>query len=238
MKHLIETTDLSSLGNAKYDRLILDSSTNEMVYRGGVINANGHSYVDLGLPSGTLWATMNVGAKTETDYGDYFMWGSTTPNTNTTCDWTNAPFNNGSSDYDEEYFNSVKNTVCPNGILAKEYDTASHIMGGDWRMPTQTECQELVDNTNSEWVENFHGSSVNGRKFASKTDTSKYIFIPASGFRSGSSFGNQGEISNIWSSSLSTSELYNVWVLSSTSYYVYADSDAFCKDGLVVRGVL
>lgn len=49
--------------------------------RGGA-NANGHPYVDLGLPSGLKWATMNVGATTETDYGDYFQWGSTTPDTN------------------------------------------------------------------------------------------------------------------------------------------------------------
>ena len=181
---------------------------------------------------------MNVGATSETDYGDYFMWGSITPNTNTPCTWANAPFNNGANDYDEEYFNSVKNTVYPNGILAKKYDTAAQIMGGDWRMPTQTECQELVDNTNSEWVENFHESSVSGRKFTSKTDTSKYIFIPASGFRSGSSFDGQGKICDIWSSSLITSELYNAWVLSSTSYYVYADSDGSCEGGLVVRGVL
>ena len=181
---------------------------------------------------------MNVGATSETDYGDYFQWGSTIPNNDTPCDWEYAPFNNGSSNYDETYFNSVKDTVCPNGVLAKEYDAASQIMGGDWRMPTKAEIQELIDYTTNEWVDNYNGSSVSGRKFTSKTDTSKYIFIPASGLRSGSSFDKQGKISNIWSSSLITSELYNAWILSSTSYYVYADSDAFCKDGLVVRGVL
>lgn len=42
------------------------------------INANGHEYVDLGLPSGTLWANMNVGANSETDNGLYFAWGETT----------------------------------------------------------------------------------------------------------------------------------------------------------------
>ena len=39
--------------------------------------ANGHEYVDLGLPSGTLWATCNVGASKPEDYGDYFAWGET-----------------------------------------------------------------------------------------------------------------------------------------------------------------
>ena len=196
-----------------------------------------YEYVDLGLPSGLKWAKCNVGAENETEYGDYFMWGSTIPNNDTRCDWEHAPFNNGSSDYDETYFNSVKDTVCPNGILAKEYDAASHIMGGDWRMPTKAELQELVDNTNSEWVENFHGSSVNGRKFASKTDTSKYIFIPAADFRSGSSFyGREDYNGDIWSSSLFTSRPKNAWYLNffSDDFYVdYADRNY----GLMVRGV-
>ena len=56
-----------------------------------------YEYVDLGLPSGLKWAKCNVGAETETDFGDYFMWGSTTPNTDTPCNWKNAPFNNGSN---------------------------------------------------------------------------------------------------------------------------------------------
>ena len=43
---------------------------------------NGHEYVDLGLPSGTLWATCNVGAKAPRDYGDYFAWGETSAKTN------------------------------------------------------------------------------------------------------------------------------------------------------------
>ena len=231
MKHLIETADSSSLATVPYDRIVLDTTTNEIVCKGG-----GYEYVDLGLPSGLKWAKCNVGAETETAYGDYFMWGSTTPNTASECTWTNAPFNNGSSEFDEAYFNSIKNTVCPNGILAKEYDATTQIMGGEWRMPTQPELKELLDNTTNEWVEDFNGSGVNGRKFTSKTNGNS-IFIPASGYRSGSSFNNQGEISNIWSSSLITSELYNAWVLSSTSRYVYADSDGFCKDGLCVRGV-
>ena len=89
-----------------------------------------YEYVDLGLPSGLRWAKCNIGAETETDYGDYFIWGSTTPNTKTECSWKSAPFNGGSSHYNETYFNSVKDTVCPNGILAKEYD-AFYLRGSD-----------------------------------------------------------------------------------------------------------
>ena len=119
------------------------------------------------------------------------MWGSTTPNNDTLCDWEHAPFNNGSSDYNETYFNSVKDTVCPNGILAKEYDAASQIMGGDWRMPTKEDFDELLKGTTSEWIEDYKGTGVSGSKFTGSNGNS--IFIPAAGY-----YGD------VWSSSLST----------------------------------
>ena len=60
-----------------------------------------YEYVDLGLPSGLKWAKHNIGAETETDYGDYFMWGSTTPNTTLKCNWAHDLFNNGSTSYNK-----------------------------------------------------------------------------------------------------------------------------------------
>ena len=154
-------------------------------------------YVDLGLPSRTLWAKCNLGAATETDYGDYFMWGSTTPDNNHTCNWANTPFNNGASKFDSTYFNSVKDTLCPNGVLAKEFDAAYKATNGMGRMPTQTEWQELYENTTNKWTQ---VKGVNGWKFTSKKDTSKYIFIPAAGSRLNSSISEQGNYSYIWSS--------------------------------------
>ena len=167
-------------------------------------------FIDLGLPSGLKWAKCNLGAKTETDYGDYFMWGSTTPNTADECNWTNAPFNNGLSEFDSTYFKSVKDTVCPNGILVKEYDAVSQIMGGDWRMPTKEEFDELLNNTTNEWI---IVNGVNGRKFTSKTDTSKYIFIPTAGCCYNGSVYNVGIFSLVWSSSLGNSNTYFAWSL-------------------------
>ena len=194
-----------------------------------------YEYVDLGLPSGLKWAKCNVGAENETEYGDYFMWGSTIPNNDTPCDWEHAPFNGGSSDYNETYFNSVKGTVCPNGVLAKEYDAAFQIMGGDWRMPTKAELQELIDYTTNEWITNYNGTGVNGRKFTGSNGNS--IFIPAADFRSGSSFyGREDYNGDIWSSSLFTSRPKNAWYLNffSDDFYVdYADRNY----GLMVRGV-
>ena len=160
-----------------------------------------YEYVDLSLPSGLKWANMNLGATSETDYGDYYMWGSTTPNTKTECSWKSAPFNGGSSHYNETYFNSVKDMVCPNGILAKEYDAAFYATGEKARMPTSDEFQELYDNTDNEWIEDYNGSGISGWKFISKTDTSKYIFIPASGFRLDYNFYLRGSDGYYWSSS-------------------------------------
>ena len=151
------------------------------------------------------------------------MWGSTTPNTADECNWAKAPFNGGASSYDDTYFNSVKDTICPNNVLAKEYDAATQIMGGDWRMPTQTECQELLDNTAHVWIEDFNGSGVNGCKFTSKTDTSKYIFIPAAGYYDYGSVHSVGDNGRVWSSSLHASGSDNAWYLNFFNDYEYDD---------------
>lgn len=160
------------------------------------------AYVDLGLPSGLKWATMNVGATSETDYGDYFMWGSITPDTDKPCDWAHAPFNNGYETFNEEYFNSIKDDVCPNGILAPEFDAVHQIMKSKWRMPTKEDYMELISNTNNIMVENYQGTGVNGMVFTSKIDENKSIFIPASGTRGTSSITGQGYSGGLWCSNL------------------------------------
>ena len=195
-----------------------------------------YEYIDLGLPSGLKWAKCNVGATSETDYGDYFMWGSTKPNTADECAWEHAPFNDGNTSYNADAINSVKDTVCPNGILAKEYDAASQIMGGDWRMPTKDEIQELLNGTTNEWIADYNRTGVSGRKFTSKTDESKYIFIPAAGGCRDGSVTNVGEYGNVWSSSLDTSGPGNAWYLGSNSGSCYMGISSRCS-GRPVRGV-
>ena len=227
MKHLIETTNPSGLAITEYDRLILNSTTNDVIVRGG-----GDEYVDLGLPSHLKWAKCNVGAENETDYGNYFMWGSTKANTPDECTWAKAPFNGGNTSYNADAFNQVKDTVCPNGILAKKYDAAAQIMGGDWRMPTQSEFQELLDNTTNEWVDNFNNSGVSGMKFTGSNGNS--IFIPAAGSCSDGSVEDVG--GSVWSSSLYASYPYNAWTLD------FYSSDCFMdyysrSYGRSVRGV-
>lgn len=211
-----QVTNLDSkYSNLNYADINLQDQINSL--RGQITTLQGQissiptmEFVDLGLPSGTLWAKCNIGATSESDYGDYFMWGSTTPNTASECTWTNAPFNGGSDSYNDTYFNSVKNTVCPNGILAKGYDVAYKTTNGAARMPTKTEFQELLSGTTNGWT---RVNGINGWKFTSKTDTSKYIFIPAAGYRSGGSVDSVGYSGDVWSSSLDTSYPGRAWNL-------------------------
>lgn len=196
-----------------------------------------YEYVDLDLPSGLKWAKCNVGAETETDYGDYFMWGSTKPNAKTTCNWAKNPFNNGSSIYNEEYFIAHKSEwLDDKDNLKPEFDAAAQIMGGDWRMPTRDEIQELLDNTDNEWITNYNGTGVKGRKFTSKTDTSKYIFIPAAGNCYRGLVYSVGRDGDVWSSSLYTSCPYYAWDL----YFISNDCRMYSSSrcyGRSVRGV-
>lgn len=164
------------------------------------------------------------------------MWGSTTPNTETECTWKNAPFNGGNTSYSADAFNLVKDTACPNDVLAKEYDAASQIMGGVWRMPTNTEIQELLDNTTKELTQ---VNGVNGCKFTSNKEgyQNNSIFIPASGYRATSSFYDQGGPCRIWSSSINTSNPDYACSLYTSSNVIMVDRGSDRRLGYPVRGV-
>ena len=192
-----------------------------------------HEYVDLGLPSGLKWAKCNIGAEKETDYGDYFMWGSITPNTDTPCNWKNAPFNNGASDYDEEYFTThILEWLDDKDNLKPEFDAATQIMGGDWRMPTKDEIQELLYNTDNKWTQ---VNGVNGFKFTGSNGNS--IFIPAAGDCYDGSTFDVGSSGNIWSSSLDDGEPYHALYFGFLSDYCTINNYYRCN-GQSVRGVM
>ena len=114
---------------------------------------NGHEFVDLGLPSGTKWATCNVGATTPEGFGDYFAWGETEPKDFYNWNTYKHCVENG------DYY-SV-NSYCPNSdigvednrtILDAEDDAASANWGGSWRMPTKKEQDELINNCIWVWT--------------------------------------------------------------------------------------
>ena len=139
----------------------------------------GHEYVDLGLPSGTKWATMNVGASSETDYGNYYQYGKGAAQYAATS---------GGSDY-----SGMENP------LAASADTAVQVWGGKWHMPTRTQMQELIDNTTYQWVTNYKGSGKNGGTFTA-TNGAVLFFPPAGHWNGGSQYG-VGNNGNYWGSS-------------------------------------
>ena len=192
-----------------------------------------YEYVDLGLS--VKWAKCNVGAEKETDAGLYFAWGETTGytasqvGTDKEFSWNDYKYENGGSDL-TKYNQSDSKTV-----LESTDDAASQIMGGDWRMPTQTEWQELLNNTTNEWA-TING--VSGYKFTSNKEgfQNNSIFIPAAGYCSDGSVGGVGDLGSVWSSSLSTSNPYGAWSLDFSSGNCSMDYyDRY--EGRSVRGV-
>ena len=203
--------------------------------------ANDQLYVDLGLPSGLKWAKCNVGAKKETDYGIMFAWGQT-DNAVTTkfVDSENYPYSWTTYEHCNDTYNTLTKynnkssygTVDNKTVLDPEDDAATQIMGSDWRMPTQTEWQELLDNTTNEWTQ---VNGVNGRKFTASNGNS--IFIPAAGSCGDGSVLNVGRYGGVWSSSLRTSSHYGAWGLFFSSGYCSMGYDGRCY-GRSVRGVM
>lgn len=173
-------------------------------------SGNGATYemVDLGLPSGLLWAAYNIGASKPEEYGDYFMWGSVTPNTEDECSWLITPYHSPmmmNSRGWQKYIPSGKEsygTVDNKTVLDPEDDAATQLLGKKYRIPTKDDFDELLQNTTNMWVENYNNSEVSGRLFVSKTDTTKSIFIPAAGWRQYSDVLSQKEMVVLWSSSL------------------------------------
>ena len=198
--------------------------------------ANGHDYVDLGLPSGTLWATCNVGASKASDAGLYFQWGDTQGYStdqigkDKTFNWANYKWSiDGSSTNFRKYTTT--------GATLELEDDAAHVnMGGSWHMPTPTQIQELLNTayTTNTWTTQY---GVNGRLFTSKTDPSKSIFVPAAGYAWDGSLNSSGGYGYVWSSMLSA-------VSVDGGQYLYFNSDNANlnnnnrNNGYSVRGVL
>ena len=156
-----------------------------------------YSYVDLTLPSGTLWVEQNVGAYKPSDYGLYFQWGDTS---GYTADQVGTgegkkKFASDWSDYKWGTYPNFSKYTTPNAKLDLEDDAAHVNMKGSWHIPTYEQCQELFDNTTTAWTTS---DGVSGMTFTSKKDISKSIFIPAAGFALNGSVLNSGSSGNVW----------------------------------------
>ena len=139
---------------------------------------NGYEYVDLGLS--VKWATCNVGANSPTEYGNYYAWGET----NTKDEYTVE----NSTTYGRKIGNIDGDSF---------YDAAHANWGGTWRLPTEKEFDELINNCESEWTTQL---GVKGRKFTSEKN-GKSVFFPAAGWREQSSLNSVGEEGVYWTSS-------------------------------------
>ncbi len=159
----------------------------------------GHEYVDLGLPSGTLWATCNVGATNPENYGDYFAWGETT--TKTTYNWSTYNYCEGNDSTMTKYCTRASEGIVDSIMILEATDDAAKVhWGGDWRTPTYEEQMELCSVCNFEWI-NING--VDGYKVTNKQkQNTNSIFLPAAGNYEGIKNYSEGQHCFYWSSSL------------------------------------
>lgn len=207
-----------------------------------------YEYVDLGLPSGTLWATMNVGAVSPEDFGNFYAWGETKAYDEE--DKTNARNYSYSNSYTKTKFSwstykwgeanlltkycatSEYGTVDERKTLELSDDAAYVNWGDEWRMPTHVEQKELMNNCKWTWVTI---NSIACRKGVSRINGNT-IFLPAAGYRNTGSYRDEGYYGYYWSSSLD--ENYN----NSAKRLVFNDSDIATNSsnrfyGLPVRAV-
>ena len=177
---------------------------------------NGHEYVDLGLPSGLKWATCNVGASKPEEYGNYYAWGETS--TKEDYNWSTYKWCNGSYDKITKYCsNSSYGRVDNKMKLELSDDVARKQWGSTWRLPTKAEFEELLNENNCTWTWTTQ-NGVSGCKVTSKKNGNS-IFMPADGWRGGTSLSSQGSFGYCWSSSPHESSSYGAYFLFFSSGY-------------------
>ncbi len=189
-----------------------DAKLNESLAPSGSVN--GYEFVDLGLPSGTMWATCNVGATEPVGYGTYYAWGETSPKTSyivANC-----------TTYTTELTDISGNPA---------YDAATAQWGSAWRMPTIEQLSELMDSCVWQWIE-YKG--VNGYVVTGKNG--KSIFLPASGHREGVMLCYAGSCGYYWSSTPDSGNTNNAHRM----YFNSSDRYKNCQlryDGRAIRAV-
>lgn len=161
-----------------------------------------HEYVDLGLPSGTLWAVCNVGANTPEEVGDYFAWGETQPKE--LYWWSDYLYCNGTNQLTKycnnpEYgYNGFTDDLT---VLQAEDDAAKVNWGDEWKTPSYREWEELCGNTTRTWVTQ---NDVGGLLFTASNGNT--LFLPATGYKDEGWLWDAGR-GYYWTSLLSSDDL-------------------------------
>ncbi|MBQ5681401.1 MAG: Ig-like domain-containing protein [Bacteroidaceae bacterium] len=217
-------TDTST--GAKFKYVFIKETSNG----NGNTSEGNKNYVDLGLPSGTLWATCNVGASKPEEYGDYFTWGETEPKND--YSWSTYKYCKGTYDTMTKYCYGTGDNKTE---LEPSDDAATANWGSDWRMPSLEQCEELINNSyTTTTLTTLNGKY--GRKITSKSNGNS-IFLPAAGFRYDTSLSRAGSFGYYWSRSLNTSYISRAYYLYfDSSYYIYTRDDLRYL-GLSVRPV-
>ncbi len=172
-----------------------------------VVCADEHEYVDLGLPSGTLWATCNVGANSPEEYGYYFAWGETETKSN--YNWTTYKWCNGSESTLTKYCtDSSYGTVDNKAELELDDDAAYANWGKDWRIPSVEQFEELIDSENSTTIWTI-SNGVYGLKITSMHNGNS-IFLPAAGYLNDCPQNTRGDY---WSCKLDASTMSHAYRL-------------------------
>ena len=195
--------------------------------------------VDLGLPSGIKWATCNVGATKPEEYGEYFAWGETEPKT--TYDWNTYKWCKGTFNTLTKYCLSSQSNYWDgsgspdNKTVLDPEDDAAHANWGDgWRIPTNEEWKELMNNCTWTWDNDYNGTGIPGRVVTAGNGNS--IFLPAAGYWLGADLHYVGIDGNYWYSSLSTDYSYYAWA---AYLYSFSTGRSGCRrcTGFTVRPV-
>ena len=171
-----------------------------------------NKYIDLGLPSGTLWATMNVGASKPEDYGDYFAWGETKPKQN--YGWSTYKWCNGAYDKQIKYCTKSDYGRVDDKTELDLADDAAYVnWGPQWRMPSKAQQDELRSECKWQWTTR---NGVNGYLVTSKRNSAS-LFLPAAGFRYEGKLYYAGKGGDYWSRTLNVGDPSN-------AYRLYFDS--------------
>lgn len=155
--------------------------------------------VDLGLPSGTLWADRNIGADCPADTGNYYAWGELTSKNNYTWSTYLCPVNSDCGTNNDPIYAAQGNNL---DISGSAFDAATVLWGSDYELPDSTQCAELLnsDYTTWDWTSQTdkNGHEMNGYLVTSKIN-SNTIFLPAAGYFQDATLRNVSATCYYWS---------------------------------------